>query len=58
MVTTFIGRNQKKTVDENLETMTTVWKPIVEFAEALGVKLAIENCQCYSLRMSGQADKT
>ena len=44
LVTTFIGRNQKKTVEENLELMTAVWKPIVEFAEELGVKIAIENC--------------
>ena len=44
LVTTFIGRNQKKTVEENLAIMEKVWKPIVEFAEELGVKIAIENC--------------
>jgi sugar phosphate isomerase/epimerase len=44
MVTTFIGRDQKKTVQENLELMTNVWKPIVKFAEELQVKIAIENC--------------
>ncbi|WP_419888189.1 sugar phosphate isomerase/epimerase family protein [Neobacillus niacini] len=44
MVTTFIGRDQNKTVEENLEKMTAVWKPIVEYAEELGVKIAIENC--------------
>jgi sugar phosphate isomerase/epimerase len=44
MVTTFIGRDQKKTIEENLTTMTTVWKPIVAYAEELGVKIAIENC--------------
>jgi sugar phosphate isomerase/epimerase len=44
MVTTFIGRDQKKTVEENLAIMTAVWKPIVEYAEELGVKIAIENC--------------
>jgi sugar phosphate isomerase/epimerase len=44
MVTTFIGRDQKKTVEENLTKMTAVWKPIVEYAEELGVKIAIENC--------------
>jgi sugar phosphate isomerase/epimerase len=44
LVTTFIGRNQKKTVDENLELIPAVWKPIVECAEELGVKIAIENC--------------
>ncbi|MFD2215647.1 sugar phosphate isomerase/epimerase family protein [Metabacillus endolithicus] len=44
LVNTFIGRNQKKTVEENLTMMETVWKPIVDFAEELGVKIAIENC--------------
>jgi sugar phosphate isomerase/epimerase len=44
LVNTFIGRDQHKTVDENLTRMVDVWKPIVEFAEELGVKIAIENC--------------
>ncbi|MBU7591271.1 sugar phosphate isomerase/epimerase family protein [Metabacillus halosaccharovorans] len=44
LVNTFIGRNQKKTVQENLAIMATVWKPIVNFAEELDVKIAIENC--------------
>jgi sugar phosphate isomerase/epimerase len=44
LVNTFIGRDQRKTVEENLEKMVGVWKPLVEFAEELGVKIAIENC--------------
>ncbi|WP_078435091.1 sugar phosphate isomerase/epimerase family protein [Metabacillus halosaccharovorans] len=44
LVNTFIGRNQKKTVEENLVIMEEVWKPIIDFAEELGVKIAIENC--------------
>lgn len=44
LVNTFIGRNQHKTIEENLNTVQEVWKPIVEFAEDLGVKIAIENC--------------
>ena len=44
LVNTFIGRDQFKTVEENLERMVELWKPIVEFAEELGVKVAIENC--------------
>ncbi|MDE5053281.1 sugar phosphate isomerase/epimerase [Niallia taxi] len=44
LVNTFIGRDQFKTVEENLERMVTTWKPIIEFAEELGVKVAIENC--------------
>ena len=44
MVTTFIGRDQTKTVEENLEIYAEVWPPIVKLAEELGVKIAIENC--------------
>ncbi len=44
MVTTFVGREQNKSVEENLEIFREVWPPIVKFAEKLGVKIAIENC--------------
>lgn len=44
LVNTFIGRNQYQTIEENLLVVKEVWKPIVEFAEELGVKIAIENC--------------
>ena len=44
MVTTFVGRDPKKTVSENLETVKEVWPPIVKYAEEKGVKIAIENC--------------
>ncbi|MDO4493024.1 MAG: sugar phosphate isomerase/epimerase [Clostridia bacterium] len=44
MVTTFIGRDQTKSVEENLELVKEVWPPIVALAEELGVKIAIENC--------------
>lgn len=44
MVTTFIGRDQTKTVEENLELVQQVWPPIVALAEQCGVKIAIENC--------------
>ncbi|MGI8386853.1 sugar phosphate isomerase/epimerase family protein [Robertmurraya sp. P23] len=44
LVNTFIGRNQYKTVDENLILMAETWKPLVDYAEELGVKIAIENC--------------
>ena len=44
MVTTFIGRDQTKTVEENLELVAEVWPPIIALAEELGVKIAIENC--------------
>lgn len=44
MVTTFIGRDQNKTVEENLELMKEIWPPILELAEENQVKVAIENC--------------
>ena len=44
MVTTFIGRDQARTVEENLEIVSEVWPPIVAFAEELDVRIAIENC--------------
>ncbi|MDO5561040.1 MAG: sugar phosphate isomerase/epimerase [Oscillospiraceae bacterium] len=44
LVTTFIGRDQNKTVDENLELVSKVWVDIVHYAQDKGVKIAIENC--------------
>ena len=44
MVTTFLGRDPKKTVEENLELVKEVWPPILEHAEQKHVKIAIENC--------------
>ena len=44
MVTTFLGRDQTKTVDENLERVKEVWPPILSYAAKKGVKIGIENC--------------
>lgn len=44
MVTTFIGKDKTKTVEENLELFKEVWTPIVQLAEEHKVKIAIENC--------------
>ena len=44
LVTTFIGREQTKSVEENLELVKEVWPPIIALAEELGVRIAIENC--------------
>ena len=44
MVTTFIGKDKTKTVEENLDLFETVWTPIVRHAEEKGVRIAIENC--------------
>lgn len=44
MITTFIGRMQTKTIEENLIEFQQVWTPIIELAEKHDVKIAIENC--------------
>lgn len=44
MITTFVGRDPVKNVDENMELVKEVWPPIVKYAEGKGVKIAIENC--------------
>ena len=44
IVTTFIGRDQTKSVEENLELVKEIWPPIIALAEEKGVKIAIENC--------------
>ena len=44
LVTTFIGRDQTKSVEENVELFREIWPPLIRYAENLGVKVAIENC--------------
>lgn len=44
MVTTFIGREQDKSVEENLELVKEIWPSILHLAEKSQVKIAIENC--------------
>src|SRR5690606_38587746 len=40
MVTTFVGRMQTKTIEENFEEFAKVWPAIIKFAEERGVKIA------------------
>ena len=44
MVTTFIGKDKNKTVEENLELFKKTWTPIIKYAEEKQVKIGIENC--------------
>ena len=44
MVTTFIGRDQSQSVEENLKLVGEIWPPILRHAEEKNVKVAIENC--------------
>lgn len=49
-VTTFIGRDQTKTQEENIDLMLELWPPIVKYAYDKGVEIAIENCPMYYTR--------
>ena len=42
--TTFIGRDWTKSVDDNWPRFLQTWKPLIQFAEDHGVRIAIENC--------------
>lgn len=44
MVSTFIGRDQAKSEEENIRLFQEIWPPIIKLAEEQGVKVAIENC--------------
>lgn len=41
---TFVGRDWRKSVDENWPRFLEVWPALVERAEGLGVRIGIENC--------------
>ncbi len=44
LVTTFIGRDSGKSVEENIELFREIWPPIIAYAEEKKVRIAIENC--------------
>lgn len=44
LVTGFIGRDQTKTIEENIDLAVEVWDPILRYAHDKGVKIGIENC--------------
>jgi sugar phosphate isomerase/epimerase len=44
VVNTFVGRDQHRSIRENLLRFEEVWPPIVQFAADHQVKLCIENC--------------
>jgi len=47
LVTTFIGKDKNKTVEENLELYKDVWTPVIRLAEKRKVRIGIENCPMY-----------
>ncbi|HLW65790.1 MAG TPA: sugar phosphate isomerase/epimerase [Gemmataceae bacterium] len=44
VVNTFIGRDHRRNVEENLALMKEVWPGIVKHAEVCSVRIGIENC--------------
>jgi sugar phosphate isomerase/epimerase len=44
VVNTFVGRDPRKSVDDNWPRFTGLWPPLVRLAEENGVRIGIENC--------------
>lgn len=44
LVNTFIGRDWTRSVEENWPRFVEVWRPLMRYAEDLGVRVAIEHC--------------
>ncbi len=44
VVSTFIGRDWKLSVDENWPQFLAVWPELIKFAEDEGIRIAVENC--------------
>ena len=44
LVNSFIGRDWTRSVEANWPRFLKVWRPLVQFAEDQGVRIAIENC--------------
>jgi sugar phosphate isomerase/epimerase len=43
-VTTFVGRDSAKSVEDNWPRFLSTWQPLIELAQSHDVKVAIENC--------------
>ena len=46
-VSTFIGRDSRKSVDDNWPMFLSVWPDLIRFAEDNGIQIAIENCPMF-----------
>jgi sugar phosphate isomerase/epimerase len=46
-VNTFIGRDPMTDLEANFKRFAAAWPPIIAYAEARGVRVAIENCPMY-----------
>lgn len=43
-MTTFVGRDPSKPIEDQWGDFEVVWKPLIAFAEGQGVRIGIENC--------------
>lgn len=43
-ITTFVGRDWTRSIDDNWPRFERIWRPLVKFAEDHGVRIGIENC--------------
>ena len=44
IVSTFVGRDWTRSVEENWPRFLSIWKDLIAYAEDQGVRIAIENC--------------
>jgi sugar phosphate isomerase/epimerase len=44
VVSTFVGRDWTRSIEENWPRFLSVWKDLIAYAEDQGVRMAIENC--------------
>ncbi|MEZ5758706.1 MAG: sugar phosphate isomerase/epimerase family protein [Emcibacteraceae bacterium] len=47
MVTTFIGNDWHKNVDDNWPRLVEVWGPLLDYAKARNTRIGIENCAMF-----------
>lgn len=52
-ISTFLGRDSSKSIAENFTLLNSLVRPIVEYAEQLKIKIAIENCSMPSWDENG-----
>lgn len=55
---TFIGKDQFRSISDNMETFKKVWPDIIKLAEQLDIKISIENCPMFFHITNGQVAKT
>lgn len=52
-ISTFLGRDASKSIAENFAFLDSLVRPIVDYAEKLNIKIAIENCSMPSWDKNG-----